>query len=262
MRELLLDSDGEADRAGFASLAVAVGAVKDLPAEAWRVIGGWMVRAWTQGGVYGGAGRPTVDVDLGLLPQRSAHLAGRVPFRLAEAGLKPSAEPFRFEGPGGVLLDLVVPPGTSRFEPPRLGEQIVFEAPGSRFAFELPAEMVRVQLEGGKRLEFQTARLGAALVLKLIVLAGHRSRFLDDARDVATLLAVVRREPEAALEDLRSHARRRDVALAVISLMRMFGNERDRGCVWIEQESGVMAALTAVDDANWLHRQLKHRRHS
>jgi hypothetical protein len=122
--------------------------------------------------------------------------------------------------------------------------------------------MVKVRLERRRRLDFQTAGLAAALVLKLIVLAGHRPRYLDDARDVAALLAVVRREPEAALQDLRTHARRKDVALAVASLAQMFGNERDRGCLWIEQESGTHAALTAVDDANWLLRQLKPRRSS
>jgi len=48
MRELILDSGGEGDRAGFAALFIAVGVVKDLPAAAWRVVGGWMVRAWTE----------------------------------------------------------------------------------------------------------------------------------------------------------------------------------------------------------------------
>jgi len=90
MRELILDSGGEGDRAGFAALFIAVGVVKDLPAAAWRVVGGWMVRAWTAGGGQGGASRPTVDVDLELLPQRAANLAGLVPSRLSAAGLKPT----------------------------------------------------------------------------------------------------------------------------------------------------------------------------
>lgn len=256
MRELVLDSGSGSERAGFASLALAVSVVKGLPVEAWRILGGWMVRAWTEGGEAGGKARPTVDVDLGILPQRAANLAGLVPVRLSAAGLKPAGEPFRFEGPAGVLLDLVVPPGSSRSEPARLGEQIVFVAPGSRFAFELPPERVRVGLQPAGSLEFQTPRLAAALVLKLTVLAARRQRHRDDARDVAALLGAVRPEPAVAVGDLQSHRRRKDVGSALVCLARMFGTERDPGCVWVEQESGTRAALTAVQDANWLLRQL------
>ncbi len=256
MRELVLDKGSKSEQTGFASLSVAVSLVQGLPADAWRVLGGWMVRAWTEGGGTAGTGRPTVDVDLGLLPQRAGPLVLQVPARLSAAGLKSAGEPFRFEGPAGILLDLVVPPGSSRSVPPRLGKQVVFVAPGSRFAFELPPEIVRVKMVPARLLEFQAARLAAALVIKLIVLLEQRPRYRDDARDVAALLRVVRREPAVALKDLQTHARRRDVSRAIASLARIFGNERDRGCVWIEQESGTRAALTAVDDANWLLRQL------
>jgi hypothetical protein len=151
---------------------------------------------------------------------------------------------------------LVVPPGSSRSEPARLGKQVVFVAPGSRFAFELPPEPVRVELKPAGRLEFLTPRLAAALVLKLTVLAARRQRHRDDARDVAALLAAVRPEPADAVGDLQSHRRRKDVGSALACLAQMFGTERDPGCVWVEQESGTRVALTAVQDANWLLRQL------
>lgn len=204
MLELALGSGSEADRAGFASLRVAVDVVRGMPVEAWRILGGWMVRAWVEGAGQPAVGRPTVDVDLGLLPPRAPPLARRIPSRLAAAGLKPGKEPFRFVGPGGVLLDLLVPPGASRRVPPRLANQEVFEAPGARFAFELSPEPVKATLDRGTELTFQTARLAAALVLKLAILAAHRPRYLDDARDVASLQEIGARGALTAVADARA----------------------------------------------------------
>jgi hypothetical protein len=251
MRQLSLDPESEADIVGFESLRVAIQAVDGVPPAAWRVVGGWMVRGWTEGGTVEVSMRPTIDVDLALFPGRGRRATSQVPDRLAEAGLLPDAEPFRLRRDDGVLVDLLVPPGGSRGEPPKLGKQVLFRAEGAAFAFELPPELVRVGLKR-RRVEFQVPRLAAALVHKTIVLAGMRPRYLDDASDVARLLAVVRREPEEAAEDLRAHRRRSDVRKALAAIAALFGEEEARGARWVEQELGSRVAITSVDDARWL----------
>jgi hypothetical protein len=251
MRQLFLDAESDADVVGFESLQVAVRAVDGVPADAWRIVGGWMVRGWTEGGSASTGSRPTIDVDLTLFPGRGRRATELVPDRLAEAGLHADEEPFRLRRDDGVLIDLLVPPGGSRGEPPKLGKQILFRADGSAFAFELPPEPVRVGIRR-RRLEYQIPRLGAALVHKTIVLAGMRPRYLDDASDVARLLAVARREPEQAIEDLRQHRRRRDVRRALGALSALFNEEDARGARWVEQELGTRVALISVEDARWL----------
>ena len=42
------------------------------------------------------------------------------------SGLTAYEEPFRLRGEGGVLVDLLVPPGATRADPPRIGDQIMF----------------------------------------------------------------------------------------------------------------------------------------
>jgi hypothetical protein len=79
-----------------------------------------------------------------------------------------------------------------------------------------------------------------------------RPRYLDDASDVARLLAVVRREPEEAAKDLRAHRRRSDVRKALAAIAALFGEEEARGATWVEQELGSRVAVTSVDDARWL----------
>jgi len=251
MRRLSLDPESEADFVGFESLRVAARAVDGMPEGAWRVVGGWMVRGWAEGGAVEVSMRPTIDVDLTLFPGRGRRAAELVPGRLADAGLRPHEEPFRLRRDDGVLVDLLVPPGGSRGEPPRVGKQALFRAEGTAFAFEVPPEPVRVRLER-KRVDFQIPRLAAAIVQKTIVLAGMRPRYLDDASDVARLLAVARREPEEAVADLRQYRRRKDVRKAMAAITSLFGEEEARGARWVEQELGTRVAITAVDDARWL----------
>lgn len=254
-RVLALDPESPADVVGFRALGVVVGATDGLPDAAWRVIGGWMVRAWVEGAGVGSL-RPTVDVDLLLLASRGSGKAERVPVRLNEAGLLPFEEPFRLRGPDDVLVDLLVPPGASRKVPPRVGDQIVFEARGSRFGFELPPEHVSVRM-GEERLGFPTVRLSAALVVKAIVLGiGRPGRAQVDAVDVARLLSVVRVDPEEAIADLRSHARQSEVKDARRQLHRLFAREEDAGVQLVARDTDSATALTAVADARWLLERL------
>jgi hypothetical protein len=250
-----LDPDSPADDAGFRGLTLVVDAVASLPDAAWRVVGGWMVRAWVQGS-DAGVQRPTIDVDLAILASRGEGWAAKVPERLEAAGLRPTEEPFRLRGPNGILVDLLVPPGASRREPPQLGKQIVFEARGSRFSFELPPEHVSVSM-GSDRVGFPTPRLAAALVLKAVVLGIARpGRAHVDAIDVAQLLAVVRREPAEVVEDLRAHARRSDVRDAQRHLEKLFSGEGDPGAILVARETDARTALSAVAVARWLLEQL------
>ena len=176
--------------------------------------------------------------------------------RLRDAGLLPFEEPFRLRGPDDVQVDLLVPPGASRRDPPRVGDQIVFEARGSRLGFELPPEQVSVRM-GRDRIGFPTVRLAAALVVKAIVLGIGRSRRVEvDAVDVARLLTVVRFDPKEAIADLRTHERKSEVKDARRQLQRLFAREEDAGARLVARETDSATALTAVADVRWLIEQL------
>lgn len=255
-RVLRLDPESPAEAAGFRALQVVADAVRGLPDDAWRIVGGWMVRAW---GAEGPALRPTVDVDLELRPTKAVRLARRVPERLRAAGLRPHTEPFRFVAEGGILIDLLIAPGGSRHDPPRLGDQMVFEAEGSRLAFELAPERVRV-MRGGEGVHILVPRLAGALALKTVVLAQSRPlRVRIDAQDVAILLEVARGEPEPLVADLRAHARMSDVRRMRRGLLDLFAGEGSRGTRWVAQELGERAALTAVVNARWVLAELGKR---
>jgi hypothetical protein len=217
-----------------------------------------MVRAWVEGGAGGEPARPTIDVDLTLLPGRGRPAIERVPERLLAQGLRPHQEPFRLRREDGVLIDLLVPPGASRADPPRIGRQVLFRAEGAAFGFELRPEPVVARLRS-RKVEFQVPRLAPALVHKTLVLAAMRPRYLDDASDVAHLLRAVRREPEEAIPDLVGHRRRTDVRKALAALSGLFGDEDARGASWVEQELGTTAAVTAVDDARRLLSEMTER---
>jgi hypothetical protein len=255
MRRIVLDPASEADIMGFESLGVAVGALEGVPVAAWRVVGGWMVRAWAEGGSPSEPARPTVDVDLALFPGRGQPGIEKVPERLGADGLRPDEEPFRLRRSDGVLVDLLAPPGASRADPPRMGRQVLFLADGAAFGFAIPQEPVVARL-GRKRVGFQVPRLAPALVHKTLVLASMRPRYLVDASDVARLLQTVRREPAEALPDLDAHRRRSDVRKALAALAGLFGDEQARGARWVEQELGTVAAVTSVDDARWLRSEM------
>lgn len=256
MRVLSLDPEAPADEAGFRSLSAAVSAVNDLPPEAWRIVGGWMVRGWAELSGSEVFARQTIDADLELLPNKAVERSRRVPQRLRDAGLAPADEPFRFRGEDGARVDLLVAPGSSRHDPPRLGGQEVFEVEGSRLAFTLPPERVVVR-RGAEKCTIQIPRLAAALVIKAILVAkGRRLRVRDDAQDVAALLRAVRNEPEPVVSDLIANARGSEVKRARRALKQILSDERARAAEWISQELGSRASLTAIADARWLADQL------
>lgn len=255
-RLLTLDAQAPADVAGFRSLQTAVSVVRELPPEAWRIVGGWMVRAWIETTGAGIFGRTTVDADLELMPVRAVGRARQVPDRLREEGMEPFEEPFRFTRKDGSRIDLLVAPGSSRHHPPRLGNQVVFEVEGSCLAFRLPPEPVRVRCDG-EECTIQIPRLAGALAIKVILIASGRPlRARDDARDVAGLLRAARREPETLLSDLRAHKRMSDVKRTLRTLSETLRDEDARVAEWISQELGPRSALTAVADTRWLLTEL------
>lgn len=233
-RVLVLDPTSPADEIGFLALGEAVKAVRGVPA--WLILGGWMVRAWVGSSRSDARIRPTVDVDLGLLSVRAPEKVKAVPGRLIASGFRSQDEPFRLMRADGTRVDLLIPPGASRRDPPRIGRQEVFEAPGTRFAFELPATPVTVKL-GGEELTIQVPCLAGAIVAKAVAL-GHRrpARARVDALDVAALLAVWEQEPEPTRSRLAKGRRRTDVKRGLASLARNFESPEAAGAMWVEQE--------------------------
>jgi len=208
-----------------------------------------MVRAWVDSQPVDPPARPTVDADLAILPARAGGKAHRVVEVLLGDGFRAYEEPFRLVDERGRRVDLLVPPRASRHDPPRIGALEVFEAPGSRFAFELPAEPVSVRL-GQRSVSIQVPALAGALVCKAVALATRRpGRARVDAVDVGLLLAVIDREPGETVRQLREHRRRTDVKGALRALGRDFAGEGSDGAVWVEQERGKRGALLAVASA-------------
>jgi hypothetical protein len=120
-----------------------------------------------------------------------------------------------------VIVDLAIPPGTSRAQPPRLEQGLPsIEAPGLAYAvLRGPSTVIASFLDGEQcsRFELALPRLDAAFVLKAALCASglrHRpDRRVSDTVD-AVLLAAACLEDEDCVEALRLHRRRSDVRKA------------------------------------------------
>lgn len=250
MRDVTLDPISSADAAGFEALQAAISAVADF-VDGWLIVGGWMVRLWVKSGAQDLPERLTVDVDLALLRSWQERVV-EIPDRLRAAAFYPEEEPFRFVRRDGARVDLLVPPGATRSEPPRIGNVEVFTADGIRFAFELPAERFNVRL-GSQMVPVKTAALAGALVAKAVTLGLRRARGAQvDAVDVASLLAVVEAEPRPAIEQLAEHRKRSDVKKGMRVLRRDFARLESSGASWVARASSHREALRAVARAEWL----------
>lgn len=250
MKEVSLNAASDADAIGFKALQATVSAVGRL-VNGWLIVGGWMVRLWVRSVPDSLDERLTVDVDLALLRSREERVVD-VPDKLRAAAFLPQEEPFRFVRKDGARIDLLVPPGASRSEPPRIGKQEVFEAAGLRFSFELPAEKFTVRLRS-QTVTVKTPALAGALVAKAVALGLRRPRGAQaDAVDVGSLLAVVEAEPSPAIEHLAEHRRRSDVREAVRVIRRDFRSLDSSGASWVNRAKSQREALRAVSRAQWL----------
>lgn len=245
-RILDLDPAQPADVNGFQTMQSLVIALEGADSRGWRVMGGWMVRAYSAGGSL--APRPTTDVDLSLFPSRVGPRGKLISDRLGAAGFRAGEEPFKLFL-DDQEIDLLVPPGGSRSG--RIGRQAVFEADGTAFAFELGPEPLDVRL-GDAKLKIQTARLAAALVAKAVLFGMARPKSRADAVDVGLLLSAVARSGGETHEELRAHRKRSDVRSALRVLEESFVEADGRGILAIRDQRSLEEALTAAANARGL----------
>jgi len=220
---------GPADRRLVAGLRE-IGPILEELDPAVLVIGGLMSRLWLHAVPIDMPVRPTADIDLGIDRQRLqlaadrqvvGPLLERLDFKGGYAG-----EPFRYakavEGIGEILLDIVIPPGASRDEPPLIERGLEsVAAPGLAYAvLRAPVTASVSFVDGEQSFDFQLPipALDAALVLKAaLVESGVRSRpdrVRSDSVDAIVLAAACLKRPDA-LRALRDHRRRSDVRKSV-----------------------------------------------
>lgn len=135
-----------------------------------------------------------------------------------------NGEAFRFARTtsiGEFVVDLLVAPGASRREPPIVEPGLpTLAAPGLAYALLRGAVPLRIVLEGEttRSVDLATVHLDAAFVLKAALAAsGVRTR--PDLRVVDTvdgvMLAAACLSDSISLGQLRAHARRSDVSMAI-----------------------------------------------
>jgi hypothetical protein len=227
---------GPADRRLVAGLRE-IGPILDELDPAVLVIGGLMGRIWLHAVPIDMPTRPTADIDLGIDRRRlqlaaNSRVVGPLLDRLGfEGGY--AGEPFRYskvvDGIGDVLLDIVVPPGASRRQPPLVERGLEsIAAPGLAYAVlrgPVPASVSFV--DDGQSFDFQLPipNLDAALVLKAaLVESGVRTRpdrVRSDSVDAIMLAAACLKRPDA-LRALGEHRRRSDVRKSISWLANAF----------------------------------------
>lgn len=236
MRIAPIGVTGPADRLLVAGLRE-IGPILEELAPAVLVVGGLMGRLWLHAVPIDMPVRPTADIDLGI-DRRRLQLAAdsrvvgplldRLDFKGGYAG-----EPFRYsklvDGVGEVLLDIVVPPGASRQQPPLVERGLEsVAAPGLAYAVLRGSIAAHASfVDAGRSFDFQLPipTLDAALVLKAaLVESGVRTRpdrVRSDSVDAVMLAAACLRRPDA-LRALRDHRRRSDVRKSVRWLAHAF----------------------------------------
>ncbi|HEU0019719.1 MAG TPA: hypothetical protein VFQ14_05450 [Thermoleophilaceae bacterium] len=220
---------GPADRRLVAGLHE-IRPILDELAPAVLVVGGLMGRLWLHAVPIDMPARPTADIDLGIDRRRlqiaaNSRVVGPLLDRLGFRGGY-LGEPFRYskavDGVGEVLLDIVVPPGTSREEPPLVERGLEsVAAPGLAYAvLRGPVTAAVSFVDGEQSFDFHLPipALEAALVLKAaLVESGVRTRLdrvRSDSVDAIMLTAACLKRPDA-LRALRDHRRRSDVRKSI-----------------------------------------------
>ncbi len=190
------------------------------------VIGGLATAAWLYARPVDLPARLTPDVDLGI-NKRALGLTGResrLKPLLEAAGFKSGYgdEEFRFSKQVGsnqqtFVVDLLVPSGSSREEPPVLERDLrSLAAPGLAYAIERGSVEMEIRFPT-EAFRLPVITLDAAFVMKAaLVESGVRmrpDRRRTDTADAAMLAAACLTEPEV-LEPLRQHWRRSDIKKA------------------------------------------------
>jgi hypothetical protein len=220
---------GPADRRLVAGLHE-IGPILDELEPAVLVVGGLMGRLWLHAVPIEIPARPTADIDLGIDRRRlqlaaESRVVGPLLDRLGFKGGY-AGEPFRYaktiDGVGEILLDIVVPPGTSRENPPLVERGLeTVAAPGLAYAVLRRPVTVNVSfVDDGRHADFRLPipTVDAALVLKAaLVESGVRrrpDRVRSDSVDAIALAAACVKRPDA-LHALHDHRRRSDVRKSV-----------------------------------------------
>jgi hypothetical protein len=227
---------GPADRRLVAGLRE-IGPLLDGLDPAVLVIGGLMARLWLHAAPTDMPVRPTADIDLGIDRQRlqlvtNGQVVGPLLERLGFVGGY-AGEPFRYskdiEGAGEVLVDIVVPPGSSRQRPPLVEPGLAsVAAPGLAYAIlRGPVTAAVSFVDNGSSFDFSLPipTLDGAFVLKAaLAQSGVRTRpdrVRSDSVDSITLAAACLSREEA-LAALCEHRRRSDVGKSLRWLAKAF----------------------------------------
>lgn len=219
------------------------------------IVGGVMARIWLHlRPIDEFVARATVDVDMGIDRQGLGLTANsrRVVPLLRELGYGPMNVPeeFRFEkelGPGVAIVDLLVPKGASRDEPPVLEQGVTtLAAPGLAYALGRGTVDTEVTFVDGD--EAIVARVPLPTLDAAFVLKG------------ALMESGVRRRPDRVQRDtvdaamLATACARDDAALAGLAERRSSGEAR-KAIKWVKESFTEPRAAAATRVAAHLERQ-------
>ncbi|HEX3608683.1 MAG TPA: hypothetical protein VHU14_03285 [Solirubrobacterales bacterium] len=247
MPTLKIDVSGPADHLLFEGLPHLQPVIDEL-GDGALLIGGLAATAWIGASEIGLPMRVTRDVDIGI-DRRGLHLTAEtrkvVPL-LREQGFESlgGKRQFRFvkKTPAGeFLVDLLVAPGASREEPPRLEADLqTLSAPGLAYAILRRPVPLSLELacDGETRqFELPIISLDSAFVMKAVLTAERRlqpDRRIADTSD-AVMLAAACATDEAHIAPLREHSRRKDVRTAVRWISGSFSNRRTAAARRVER---------------------------
>lgn len=206
-----------ADRVLVAGLREVAGLLEEL-GDSYLVVGGLMSKAWLHARPIGIDPRATADLDLGIDKQSLGLFGERQiigpALRELEFERKAGDEEFRFSKPlkeGEFIVDLVVPSGSSREDPPLLeAGMLSIAAPGLAYAISRGPVKFTLTFQDAKRSDddafvLNLPALDAAFVAKAaLVQRGIRMRSDRRQRDTvdAISLAAACLEDDAAIEHL------------------------------------------------------------
>jgi hypothetical protein len=239
MPRLALSVDRPADRVLLAGLPHLVPVIEEI-SDGVLLIGGLATTAWVASSLMELPLRATRDVDLGIdrvalgltgSTRRIGPLLERHEFE-RRAG----DEPFRFRRTtdvGDFLVDLLLPKGASRAQPPMIEAGIdTVAAPGLAYAIARGPERLDLRLsERGRvhRFELPIAALDAMLVMKATLVADGARTQLDrrvvDTAD-AIMLAAALSHDAASLQALARNRTRGEPRRALRWLHEHFSDER------------------------------------
>jgi hypothetical protein len=262
MPEFVINVASEADRLLLAGLPH-LDAILEKTRDGVLVIGGLATAAWLHSSEVDLPIRPTRDVDLGISRGALRLTSTTQTLRplLAEHGFqnRTGGESFRFvrqTDAGAFLLDLLLPKGASRDQPPLIEAGLdSIEAPGLAYAIARGPAHLALTLRDGDRahaFDLPIATLDAMLVMKATLVADgarlKRDRRIIDTTDAVMLAAACTNDVES-LRALQANRRRSEVRRAIAWLSDAFTDERSAAARRIEQH--FTHELGRVGGAGW-----------